>query len=375
MKKITTILFLFVFTTLGSINAQVAINTDGSAPDPNAMLDIKSSTKGLLLPRSSSGSISGIAAKNGMMMYDTTYDRFRLRLQNVWRDVVDSRSWTRNLNATDQVVYTFDSVGIGTAAPATKLHIQGVNELLRLGNSNPQITFYQGGTETGTIYLDANDLKLATYASNNTGKVITRVNGGDRFTVAPDGNVGIVTTDPQSRLHISSGQDVGLPNTSNGFVMLGNNTASNLVIDNNEIMARNNGAASDLFIQNDAGNVIMCAGELGGVGIGVNAGTSIPVGYLFAVDGKMIAEELKVQLSGAWPDYVFKHDYKLKNYDALRSFIKTNNHLPNIPAASEVEKNGFEVGDMQKRMMEKIEELTLYILDLEKRIKTMEEKK
>jgi hypothetical protein len=119
----------------------------------------------------------------------------------------------------------------------------------------------------------------------------------------------------------------------------------------------------------------MCAGELGGVGIGVNSGASIPVGYMFAVDGKMIAEELKVQLSGSWPDYVFSNDYKLKSYDELRSFIKTNNHLPNIPAAAEVEKNGIEVGDMQKRMMEKIEELTLYILELEKRIKTIEEKK
>lgn len=375
MKKITTIIFVLTFIINGTTNAQVAINTDGSAPDANAILDIKSSTKGLLLPRSSSSTISLLSAKNGMIMYDTTYDRFRLRVQNAWRDVVDSRSWTRNITATDQVVSTFDSVGIGTNTPGTKLHIQGVNELLRLGTSNPQITFYQGGTATGTIYLDANDLKLATYAANNTGKVITRVNGGDRFTVAPDGNVGIVTTDPQSRLHISSGQDVGLPNTNNGFVMLGNNTASNLVIDNNEIMARNNGAASDLFIQNDAGNVILCASELGGVGIGINAGTSIPVGYLFAVDGKMIAEELKVQLSGSWPDYVFKNDYQLKNYDALRSFIKTNNHLPNIPAASEVEKNGIEVGDMQKRMMEKIEELTLYVLDLENRIKAMEKGK
>lgn len=375
MKKITTIIFVITFIINASTNAQVAINTDGSAPDANAILDIKSSTKGLLLPRSSSSTISLLSAKNGMIMYDTTYDRFRLRVQSAWRDVVDSRSWTRNLNTTDQVVYSFDSVGIGTSAPGTKLHIQGVNELLRLGSSNPQITFYQGATATGTIYLDANDLKLATYAANNTGKVITRVNGGDRFTVAPDGNVGIVTTDPQSRLHISSGQDVGLPNTSNGFLMLGNNTSSNLVIDNNEIMARNNGVASDLFIQNDAGNVIFCANELGGVGIGVNAGTSIPAGYLFAVDGKMIAEELKVQLSGSWPDYVFKNDYQLKNYDALRSFIKINNHLPNIPAASEVEKNGIEVGDMQKRMIEKIEELTLYVLDLENRIKAMEKEK
>jgi hypothetical protein len=108
------------------------------------------------------------------------------------------------------------------------------------------------------------------------------------------------------------------------------------------------------------------------VGIGVQSGATLPAGYLLAVDGKIISEELKVQLSGSWPDYVFQDNYDLKSFDHLRSYIKENKHLPNIPAAAEVEKNGIEVGDMQRRMVEKIEELTLYILQLEERLKALE---
>jgi hypothetical protein len=161
-------------------------------------------------------------------------------------------------------------------------------------------------------------------------------------------------------------------------MMMGSGTGANLVIDNNEIIARNNtvasGSGADLFLQNDAGNVILCANEQGGVGIGVIAGTSIPAGYLLAVDGKIISEELKVQLSGDWPDYVFDKKYKLPSFTELRNYIAVNKHLPNIPAAADVEKNGIEVGDMQKRMMEKIEELTLYILKLEQEVTALKNK-
>lgn len=195
------------------------------------------------------------------------------------------------------------------------------------------------------------------------------LNRGTSLSVNTTG-VGVGTISPEARLHVPFGTDAGY--ASNGFLMLGQATSTNVVFDNNEILARNNGAAADLFLQHSGGNLILCGNEAGAVGIGIASGASIPAGYLFAVDGKMISEELKVQLSGSWPDYVFKDDYKLKSFDHLRAFIKENSHLPNIPPAVEVEKNGIEVGDMQKRMVEKIEELTLYILELESRIKALE---
>ncbi len=362
--KFYSILLIVMFAFTNSF-AQVAINTDGSNADANAILDIKSTTKGLLIPRSSSTTISGlISAKNGMMMYDTTYQRMRVRSENGWRDVVDSRSWTRSLNLSDQVVYTLDSVGIGTSLPATKLDIRSISPgvLLRLGTTDPQIDFYQGSTATGFVNITGADFKMGTFASNNTGKAIIRLNGGDRLTVAPDGNVGIANNDPITRLHIASGQDAGLANTQNGFVMLGQETSSNVVIDNNEIIARNNGAISTLFMQNNGGTV-----QIGS--------TAVPTGYVLSVAGKAICTELRVQLTSAWPDYVFDEKYKLPDFNALRNYIKENKHLPNIPAAKDIEKSGMEVGDMQRRMMEKIEELTLYILELEKKVSALEKNK
>jgi hypothetical protein len=71
-----------------------------------------------------------------------------------------------------------------------------------------------------------------------------------------------------------------------------------------------------------------------------------------------------VQAFASWPDYVFGDQYELMPIDELQKSIRLYKHLPNIPSASEVEKDGILVGDMQNRMMEKIEELTLYIIDL-----------
>jgi hypothetical protein len=359
MKQYVILAALFILAA--STRAQVAINADGSTPDANAILDIKSFNKGLLIPRTSITSINSMFPKNGTIVFDTTYQRFRLRTENTWRDVVDSRSWTRNLNLTDQVVYTFDSVGVGTSVPGTKLHISGTGQVLRLAGLDPQMEFYQGSTSKGFVTVTGDDFKIGTLATNDLGRAIIRVNGGDRLTVAPDGNVGIANNTPLTRLHIASGQDAGLANTQNGFIMLGSETSGNVVIDNNEIVARNNGAISTLFMQNNGGQV-----QIGG--------TAVPTGYTLSVAGKAICTELRVQLTGAWPDYVFDSKYKLPSFDKLRQYINENKHLPNIPAAKDVEKSGIEVGDMQRRMMEKIEELTLYILELEKKVSALEKR-
>lgn len=70
---------------------------------------------------------------------------------------------------------------------------------------------------------------------------------------------------------------------------------------------------------------------------------------------------------------MFKSDYKLKSLVELENFIKVNSHLPNVPSAKEVEKNGQDVGDMQLKLLEKIEELTLYMIDQNKKVQSLEE--
>ncbi|WP_055393101.1 discoidin domain-containing protein [Flagellimonas eckloniae] len=107
----------------------------------------------------------------------------------------------------------------------------------------------------------------------------------------------------------------------------------------------------------------------GNVGIGTS---SIPSEYKLAVNGKIISEELKVQLQSAWPDYVFNKDYKLPTLEEIQKHIQEKGHLINIPSADEVEANGVELGEMNKLLLEKIEELTLYILKQQQKITAMD---
>ncbi|WP_437921168.1 hypothetical protein [Sphingobacterium sp. LRF_L2] len=104
----------------------------------------------------------------------------------------------------------------------------------------------------------------------------------------------------------------------------------------------------------------------------VGIGTTTPAEKL-AVNGNIRAKEIKVEATN-WPDYVFSPDYALKPIGEVRDFIVENGHLPEVPKASEVEENGLSVGEMNKLLMKKIEELTLYIIDLEQRMKIMETK-
>jgi len=95
--------------------------------------------------------------------------------------------------------------------------------------------------------------------------------------------------------------------------------------------------------------------------------------YLFATEGKIITEEVKIQDSGDWPDFVFDKAYLLMDLTELESFIQTNGHLPNIPSAQEVaENNGFEVGNLNKKLLQKIEELTLYLIQERKERQKLE---
>jgi len=100
---------------------------------------------------------------------------------------------------------------------------------------------------------------------------------------------------------------------------------------------------------------------LGKVGIG----TSQPDEAL-TVAGKIHAEEIIVDLNVLQPDFVFEKDYKLPPLEQVEQYIKAKKHLPGIPSAREVTANGVSLGDMQTRLLQKIEELTLYVIDMKK---------
>jgi hypothetical protein len=92
---------------------------------------------------------------------------------------------------------------------------------------------------------------------------------------------------------------------------------------------------------------------------------------LVTVDGKIIAEEIKIQMVDA-PDYVFQPDYNLKTIDEVESFVNENKHLPDVPSAKDFEENGVDQSKMNKLLLQKIEELTLYMIDANKRMEKLE---
>ena len=196
-------------------------------------------------------------------------------------------------------------------------------------------------------------------SSSNTNSYSGFFSGKTYFT----GNVGIGTLIPAALLHLDGGgTDASL--SGGGYLISGSTTSTNIVMDDNEIMARNNGAASTLYVNHDGGDLNLCYAS-GNVMIGA----SVPAtGYLLSVDGKIMCEELKVQLSQNWPDYVFDEKYKMLSISDMKSFVKTNKHLPGIPSASEMKENGISVGEMQTKMMQKIEEMSLYIIELQNQI-------
>jgi len=93
-----------------------------------------------------------------------------------------------------------------------------------------------------------------------------------------------------------------------------------------------------------------------------------------AVDGKAIFEEVKVQISDQWPDYVFQNDYDLLSLKKTKEYIMENGHLPEIPSAAIADSEGIELGQMNIRLLKKIEELTLHLIRQEEEMNKLKER-
>jgi len=125
-----------------------------------------------------------------------------------------------------------------------------------------------------------------------------------------------------------------------------------------------------LYIGHDqiASAPLVIKGEEGQVGIMTS---DIPADFRLAVDGKILVEAVHVKNSTNWPDYVFADDYSLRSLSEVENFISRNGHLPEVPSANEVSE-GFDVGQMDAALLKKIEEMTLYMIQLEKKNTTLE---
>lgn len=102
-----------------------------------------------------------------------------------------------------------------------------------------------------------------------------------------------------------------------------------------------------------------------------NLSERLPRDYTLIVGGKILAEEVRVKLVGDWADYAFKPGYALTSLEDVERFIQTNHHLPDLPSAAEVSETGVGLGTMQSKLLLKIEELTLHMIQQHKTIEQL----
>lgn len=114
-----------------------------------------------------------------------------------------------------------------------------------------------------------------------------------------------------------------------------------------------------------------------GIAVGYNVNTTttvtLPAGYKMAVAGGIITEKMRVATTSTinWADYVFEPSYKLRPLSVVAEYIKINKHLPDVPSASDVNKEGFELVQNQILLLQKVEELTLYAIKQNKEIEQL----
>jgi hypothetical protein len=246
---------------------------------------------------------------------------------------------------TDLVIKTSGYVGIGTATPQTIFTVHPGTDL------NANIT--ADGT-TGILMNARNDANTSYMGMKFSASQFTFTNG-------------ILTSEQpvicKQAIHISeeggSGTDHNLHiqedfTTPNGMMLNATNDAGTAHVGLTL-------AASKFYFHN------------GAVKVGAQAPTGIHADYKLSVDGKMIAKEIYVVASGGWADYVFEKDYPLMSLDSLEEFVYTNKHLPNVPSEQEIKETGINTANTDKILLEKVEELTLYIIELNKRMGALEE--
>ena len=228
-------------------------------------------------------------------------------------------------------------------------------------------TYIRGGRRENRLIFKPSKVFINDITGYNTFTGTTSA-GGDVLIATGGGKVGINTDAPTSPLSFPNvlGKKISFWNA-------GINSDFGIGIQSGEMQFYTAGQDIISFGYGSSGSYNRSMAYYPGTAqLGINC---LPQnGYHLSVNGYIKSKEIVVELAN-WADYVFDKNYPLKPLSEVENFIKENKHLPNIPSALDIESDGLKVGDIQKRMMEKIEELTLYVIELKKEIDLLKSNK
>ncbi len=358
---------------IGTTNPQFKLDIQNNGP---ASMSFKSSNdnSNLIIDRGNSSSTAGVNYRTAGTPYWQTgnigTDNFAIRNVSLGAPAISCNFATNN-------------VGIGTTAPGSRLDVRDAVSVTNGGHAVAvfgDVNGTGGGIANGW-YANGTAVTGGWMRSLNNFPLFIGTKGTTQaLTILDNGNTGVGTTAPARKLHVFTGASGVTPMTNAGIVLEGSSQIFlNLLVpngfetgvgfgnpgSNTDAGIYYNGIGANKLDLRTGGNVSrMTIDGTGNVGIGVTAPA-----HKLDVCGTIRAKEVRIETG--WCDYVFADDYKLRTIEDVEAFINDHKHLPGIAPASEVEAEGMKVGEMSKAMMEKIEELTLYLIDQHNQIKEL----
>jgi len=326
------------------------------------------------------------------------------------------------VNAQTNTFPNSGNVGIGTTSPSEKLHVwspSGNNQVVKLyvtgtGENNAGTVsnnrvggYFASGTADDASFGRYNVGVESWYGIgfkstfNNKAGIVFNTRSASGFF---EGKLGVGTDNPSAIFEVNKNFDgsasayilnqhtspksraillVGEQPYGGNYGYLAHHSANyasawgNYDLANATYLAGNDTNGLGIIAGNSQGKIVFGTSTSEKMRLVANGnlgiGTTAPDAKL-TVKGNIHAEEVKVDLSVPGPDYVFKEGYDLKSLEEVQNYIKTHGHLPNIPSAQEMEENGIQLGEINMKLLEKIEELTLYALQQQKELYKKEQK-
>lgn len=254
------------------------------------------------------------------------------------------------LNSSEFVMSRGGNVGIGVGSPAARLEVKGLP-----GKSSLKLDYFQadGSFSSRAVFGGHGFQSFSSYngAAGEPRFVFSKTRG------SIDNTIPVQSGDDLGAIWWTPSNDKGSYNHAAKInaVAVGAQT-------NGITPARIDFSTTAVGSGNTMPSVRMSINHDGNVGIGITA----PGRYKLNVNGPVRANEVVVNTSGA--DFVFADDYALPSLQQVESFIKENRHLPEIPSAAEMQENGLHLAEMNIKLLQKVEELTLYLLEQQKQI-------